>query len=98
MDARERRALAALAQKLEANVSVGKSGVTPGVLAELEARLSRSELVKVRFLKSAREGAQRQELADSLATGARAEVVEVRGNTVVLWRAKSKRGPGANVK
>jgi RNA-binding protein len=80
-------------QSLDATVHVGKEGPTEGVEAELNAQLKRNHLVKVRIQRSAVAGgpgdkdAQGRELAERLG----AEMVERRGNTVLLYRRKAPR-------
>ncbi len=68
--------------ELDATVRVGKSGVG-AVADELATQLDRRDLVKVKFLRSARGGAPTDELAADLAELANADVVEVRGHTAV---------------
>jgi len=86
LSSRDRAALKARAQALEPALQVGKAGVTDALVAEIEARLDREDLVKIRLLKSATEEADRHAVAEDLAARAGAQLVEVRGNTVVLYR------------
>jgi RNA-binding protein len=90
-------ALRATGQALDVAFAVGKDGVTDGVVKELQNRLSREPLVKVRILKGAREGeeeASTKDLARDLAARARVTLVEVRGHTALFHRPpRHKRGP-----
>lgn len=87
-------ALRATGQTLDAAFQVGKSGVTEGVVKELQNHLSREPLVKVKFLKSSREEQGTREMAAELAQRARVVLVEVRGHTALFHRPpRHKRGP-----
>ncbi|MFB6124957.1 MAG: YhbY family RNA-binding protein [Halanaeroarchaeum sp.] len=74
--------LRAAAQDVDVTVWVGKAGID-AVVAELEDQLADRDLVKVKFLRSARGGTTTDELADRLAERTGADVVETRGNTAV---------------
>ena len=71
------------AHDLDVTVWVGKSGIA-AVVEELEDQLAARELVKVKFLRSARGGTTTEELAADLAEQVDAEIVETRGHTAVL--------------
>lgn len=90
-------ALRATGQSLDAAFAVGKEGVTEGVVKELQNRLSKEPLVKVRILRGAREGEEEtttKEIARDLAARARVTLVEVRGHTALFHRPpRHKRGP-----
>ena len=73
------------AHDLDVTVWVGKSGIG-AVVDELDDQLSDRDLVKVKFLRSARGGTTTDELAADLAERVSAEVIETRGHTGVLHR------------
>jgi len=79
------QALRKRAHDLDVTVWVGKSGVG-AVVDELDDQLGDRELVKVKFLRAARGGADVETLAADLADHVDADVVETRGNTAVLYR------------
>jgi len=86
--------LRASGQSLAVAFQVGKSGVSEGVVKELQAWLSREPLVKVKILAGAREDADTKSLAEELAKLARVRLVEVRGHTALFYRLpRQKRGP-----
>lgn len=70
---------------LEVTVWVGKSGLDP-VVEELSNQLDGAELVKTKFLRSARGGTTTEELAAELADRTNAELVDARGHTAVYHR------------
>jgi RNA-binding protein len=78
-------------------VRVGKSGITEGLLSELDNVLRARGLVKVKLLKNFRdaygvESGNKDEVAEKLAKALGAEVVEVRGYTIVLRRRRARGG------
>lgn len=72
-------------QDLDVTIWVGKGGLD-AVTDELDAQLADRELVKVKFLRSARSGTTAQELATELAHRTNATVHEQRGHTAVIGR------------
>lgn len=87
-------ALRATGQTLDVAFQIGKDGVTDGVVKELQQRLTREPLVKVRLLRGAREEGSTKDLAQELAEKARVTLVEVRGFTALYHRPpRHKRGP-----
>lgn len=68
---------------LDVTVRVGKSGLE-AVIPEVDNQLEDRDLVKVKFLRSARGGTDAEELAAELAEEVGAEVVDVRGHTAVV--------------
>lgn len=67
---------------LDVTVWVGKAGVE-AVVDELDDQLKDRDLVKVKFLRSARGGTDTEELAGRLADQTRGDLVQTRGNTAV---------------
>ncbi|MBP1987419.1 YhbY family RNA-binding protein [Halolamina salifodinae] len=71
------------AHELEVTVWVGKKGVD-AVVDELSDQLESEELVKAKFLRSARGTDDTEELAADLADRVNAEVIDTRGHTAVF--------------
>jgi RNA-binding protein len=65
-------------------VQVGKEGLNEGLLAAVEQALLDHELIKVRLGKNVFE--DRKELAGELARSCGAELTQVVGNTMLLYR------------
>lgn len=70
------------AHELDATVRVGKAGAE-SVADELAEQLRNAEMVKVKFLRSARGGTSTDELAEELAERAGGTLYQTRGNTAV---------------
>lgn len=86
--------LRASGQSLAVAFQIGKGGLSEGVVRELQMRLAREPLVKVKILAGAREDADAKTLAKELAAQAKVRLVEVRGHTALFYRPpRHKRGP-----
>ena len=79
-----RKALRAAGHHLGPVVQVGKEGVTPAVLRQLDEALLAHELVKVKVGTESPEG--RFEAAERIASEAGARVAQVLGRTVLVYR------------
>lgn len=73
------------AHDLDVTVWVGKAGID-AVTDELGDQLDDRDLVKVKFLRSARGGTDAESLATELAEAVDADLVETRGHTAVFYR------------
>ncbi len=78
---KEKKKVAAL---LDATVRMGKSGVTQALVDEIAAQLKKKDAVKIKLLGTRRE--ETKEISSMLAERCNAELIDVRGNTVVLWK------------
>ncbi|MCE4618591.1 MAG: YhbY family RNA-binding protein [Desulfurococcales archaeon] len=73
------------------DVLIGKKGLTEDVLKEIDNRLKKKEVVKVKMLRTAVEsGRARKEMAKKVASLLGARLMGVRGRTFVLYRPKKK--------
>ena len=79
------RSLKARAQRMKAMLRVGKEGLSPKLLAELDHMLQHQELVKVKFDFFKEE---KKELTPQLAEKSNSHLVTRVGNVVVLFRPK----------
>jgi RNA-binding protein len=84
MTGKERAALRAEAHHLTPLVHVGQHGMTPTLVQSLDDVLRTRELVKVQLGRAVDVSAK--EAAADLAAAVRAEVVQVIGKTVTLYR------------
>lgn len=69
-------------------VQIGTSGLTPALLQELGRALESHELVKVRVGKEC--PLEIEELVSPLEAGVRAQVAQVIGRTLVVYRRRAK--------
>ena len=86
----EKRQLKALASTLETKYQVGKNEISDTVVAMLDKALTAKELIKIDVMKAV--AVPVMELALDLSSKLNAEVVQVVGRVVVLYR-KNKEKP-----
>ena len=85
MTGKERAAFRAQANGLEPLFHIGKSGMNDGVSAQTDDALRARELIKVKVLLESSPITPR-EAADQLAAATGAEVIQVIGGVIVLYR------------
>ena len=84
---KQRRQLRALGHHLDPVVLVGQSGVTEGLIAAVVQALHDHELIKVKI----NEGPEdRHEAAEKLAQGTGAELAQLIGRTVLLFKKRDE--------
>jgi RNA-binding protein len=79
---KQRRHLRALGHHLTPIVLLGKEGVSEGLVGATEAALLQHELIKVRLA----EDDEREPVARELADATGAELVQILGRTVLLYK------------
>ena len=85
MTGKERASFRARANGLEPLFHIGKSGMNEGVIAQTDDALRARELIKVKVLLESSPITPR-EAADQLAAATGAEVIQVIGGVIVLYR------------
>lgn len=89
MTSKERAALRSKANPLEPVFQIGKEGISPNLVSQIDDALDARELLKVRVhLDTAPETPR--EFADALADSLSAEVIQVIGGVIVLYRKADK--------
>lgn len=81
---KQKRFLRAEAHHLTPIFQVGKGGVNDEMIKQIREALEVRELIKVRILDNCEE--DKQEVAEALAKGSHAELVQLIGLTVVLYK------------
>ena len=69
---------------------IGKNGVSQQMLAEIDRQLEKTEMVKVRILKTALTSNKAKAVASTISQSTKSTIVEVRGHTIILYREKNK--------
>jgi RNA-binding protein len=82
---KQKRFLRGLGHNLKPAVMIGKGEISEAVCGETAAALESHELIKIKILESCL--TDRHEIAESLADECSAEVVQVLGRTILLYRA-----------
>ena len=84
MTSKQRAYLKSLAMKTEPILQLGKGGVTPENTASVEEALAARELIKISVLQNCLDDPK--ELAAMIAERTRAQVVQVIGKKIVLYK------------
>lgn len=84
MTGKQRAGLRGLANSLEVILQIGKGGITPTVLKQLNEALLARELIKGKVLENSMLTAR--EAAQVLAEAAECEIIQVIGSKFVLFR------------
>ena len=85
---KQKRYLRSLAHHLQPVMQIGKSGITGGVLQQVDIELETRELVKLSVLETSPQS--RDEIAEAIVEETGAEWVQSLGRTVVLYRKSSE--------
>lgn len=81
---KQKRFLRGLGHELKPVVMIGKNEVNESLITETDAALAAHELIKVKILESCT--MDRHEVAEELANACGAEVAQVLGRTLLLYR------------
>lgn len=88
LTSKERAYLRSLASTIDPVFQIGKSSLTPEVVASVMDCLKKRELVKVSVLKNCADDPK--ELAEILAERTQSLVVQVMGKKITLWKQKKE--------
>lgn len=81
---KQKRYLRSLAHHLDPIFQVGKGGVNENMIRQISDALEARELLKVSVLQNCEE--DKEVVAEKLTKGTHAELVQVIGNTIVLYK------------
>lgn len=81
---KQKRYLRSQAHHLSPIFQVGKGGVNEHLIKHIQEAIETRELIKVSVLQNCEE--DRHEVAEELSSGAGAELVQVIGSTIVLYK------------
>jgi RNA-binding protein len=82
MQKKTRKELKGMGNELKATIHIGKDGVTEGLIEEVKKQIKAHRIVKVKVLASTSEF--KKQMAEELAEKAGIELLELRGNTILL--------------
>ncbi len=85
---KQKRFLRGIGHGLSPVVTVGKGEVSDALLRETSEALSAHEIIKVKILESCL--LDRNDVAQILAVGCEAEVAQILGRTILLYRAATE--------
>lgn len=81
---KQKRFLRSEAHHIDPIFQVGKGGVNEAMIVQIAEALEKRELVKISILQNNEDG--KNEVAEKLAKGTKAELVQLIGHTVVLYK------------
>ena len=83
LDKQTKRTLKAQAHTLKPLIQIGRNGLTPAALANIDKALTDHTLIKVKFNDHK---TQKKELSTTIAQQTKADIVDLIGNTLILHR------------
>ena len=81
---KEKKVLRSLGQQLKPELWIGKEGISPGTIQSLENSFTTKDLVKIKLQESCPQ--DKQAIAGTLSNECGAELVQIIGNTILLYR------------
>lgn len=81
---KQKRYLRSIAHNLDPIFQVGKGGVNENMIKQINEALEVRELIKISVLKNSLEDTD--EAADAILSGTNAELVQIIGHTIVLYK------------
>ena len=88
LNSKQRAWLRSQANSLEPGFQIGKGDLTPALITGLDAMLTTHELIKITVLKTA--SCSVRELAADLSEAVHADIVQVIGRRMVIYRPSEK--------
>jgi len=85
---KQKRFLRGLGHNLKPVITVGKGEINDAIIKETGEALAAHELIKVKILESCM--LDRDEVAQALATACSAEVAQILGRTLLIYRAAAE--------
>lgn len=86
---KQKRYLRSMAHHLDPIFQVGKGGVNDNLIKHVGEALETRELLKVSVLRNCEQ--DKEEVAEALAKGAEAELVQIIGHTIVLYKESKEK-------
>ncbi len=88
MTSKQRAYLRGLANNIDAIFQIGKNGLNDNLVKQLNDALEARELIKITVLENSPDTVK--EAAEEIAENINAEVIQVMGNKITLFRQKKK--------
>jgi len=73
------------------SIWIGKGGATTQIMDEISRQLDQRETVKIKALKTALKDEEAKTMAEKIAQGTEATLIDVRGHTFVLYKRQKRR-------
>ena len=79
----QRKKLKSLAHPLKPAVSIGKEGLTDGVISFISENIEKNELIKIKFLQSKKE---KKNISNQIVLLVKCELISIIGNILVIYK------------
>lgn len=89
MTSKQRAYLKSLAMTMDPIINIGKSSVTPELVASVDEAIEKRELIKLGVLKNCIDDPK--VIAETIAERTKSQVVQVIGKKIVLYRKNQKK-------
>lgn len=89
LNSKQRAYLMSMASHINPIFQIGKSSLTPEIVAAIDDALEKRELVKISVLKNCLDDPK--EIAETIAGRTRSQAVQVIGRKIVLFRVSKKK-------
>lgn len=89
MTSKQRAYLKSLAMTMDPIINIGKSSVTPELVASVDEAIEKRELIKLGVLKNCVDDPKA--IAETIAERTKSQVVQVIGKKIVLYRKNHKK-------
>lgn len=86
---KQRAFLRGLGNALDCVLQIGKDGLSDNVIESIYLLLEARELIKIKLLKNT--DLEQREAADEISSRVGAEVVQVIGNTIILYKKSTRK-------
>lgn len=73
-------------REFQPSIRIGKSGITENLIEEIDAQLSKKDIVKIKINRGLFERSKVEEVWKHLSDETNSTIVSARGNVCVLWR------------
>ncbi len=84
LSTKEKKQFRSLGHHLKPEVWIGKEGISPGAIHTLQNSFHTKELVKIKILENC--PLKKSDIARQLSTATSAEIVQILGNMILLYR------------
>ena len=89
MNSKQRAYLKGLANNLNSIFQIGKSGTSDNQIKAISDALEANELIKINVLKNAEDDVN--SIASEIASNTNGQIVQVKGNKIILYRESKKK-------
>lgn len=90
LNPKQRKILKALAHKLKPLINIGKNEISQELIQAVQKALFDHELIKIKVLKTVT--LELEQVADSITKSTGAELVNIIGHTLILYKKTDKEG------